>query len=119
MKRIIAIMLLMILVASFCGCTQKAQPETEDNSPIVIIPDYATKATVNGYKQFTSNETKENKPAEENKISNEYYANKSTKKFHLNSCSYAENIKSENLYISKSRDELIGNGYEPCKKCNP
>lgn len=115
MKRIIAIMLSVILAVLFCGCSQEA-PEVEDNSPTVIIPDYTTETTVNGYKQFSKTETQ---TKEENKVSSEYYANKSSKKFHSDICSYGKNIKSENLYTTKSRDELIGNGYEPCKKCNP
>lgn len=117
MKRIVALLLCFIMVLCCAGCDDKSPetPETEDNTPIVIIPDYSTKSTVNGYKQFSNTtETKE-----DNDISGEYYANKSSKKFHLNSCSYAKSIKKENLYKTESRDELIGNGYEPCKKCNP
>ncbi len=118
MKRIVALLLCFIMVLYCAGCDDKAPetPETEDNTPIVIIPDYTTKATVNGYKQFSTTKTE---TKEDNEIPGEYYANKSSKKFHLNSCSYASNIKSENLHTSKSRDKLIADGYEPCKKCTP
>ncbi len=117
MKRFIAIMLSVILAASFCGCAKKAENETADKSPIVIIPDYNTKATVNGYKQFSSPDA--NEPTEENNISTEFYVNKSSKKFHLSNCSSAAKIKSENLMIANNRDELVSDGYEPCKICNP
>ncbi len=113
MKRIIALLLCCLLPLCFVGCSEK-QEEPESTTPIVIIPDYTTKSTVNGYKQFSKKENKE-----EEKVSNEYYANKSSKKFHLDTCTYAKSIKSENLYTTNSRDELISSGYQPCKKCNP
>lgn len=49
-----------------------------------------------------------------------YILNKSSKKFHLEDCASAKNIKKENRerYTGK-RSDLIAQGYEPCKKCNP
>lgn len=46
-----------------------------------------------------------------------YVLNTKTKKFHKPSCSYlpTSNRKDTN----KSRDEIIAQGYDPCKKCNP
>lgn len=115
MKRIIALMLCLLIPICFVGCAEEPE-DAENTTPVVIIPDYTTKATVNGYKQFSANHTE---TKEENEISDEYYANKSTKKFHIGSCSYATKIKTENLYTAKDRNELITAGYEPCKKCNP
>ena len=49
-----------------------------------------------------------------------YVLNKNTKKFHTPSCSSVNTIKDKYREdTTKSRDELIGMGYIPCKKCNP
>jgi DNA-entry nuclease len=49
-----------------------------------------------------------------------YVANKNTKKFHYPSCSSVEDMKEKNkLYFDGSREELIEQGYVPCKRCNP
>ena len=49
-----------------------------------------------------------------------YVANKNTKKFHYPSCSSVGDMKESNkLYYEGTRDELISQGYEPCKRCNP
>ena len=46
--------------------------------------------------------------------------NTNTKKFHLPSCSSADDIKESNRQeYSGSREELIAQGYDPCKRCNP
>lgn len=52
--------------------------------------------------------------------SGEYVLNTNTKKFHYPSCSSAKRIKDSNKQsYSGSRDDLIAQGYDPCKKCNP
>ena len=49
-----------------------------------------------------------------------YIANKNTKKFHYPSCSSVSDMKEKNkLYYEGSRDDLINQGYVPCKRCNP
>lgn len=50
----------------------------------------------------------------------DYVLNTNTKKFHFPSCSSADDIKATNRedYIG-SRDDLIAQGYVPCKRCNP
>ena len=49
-----------------------------------------------------------------------YIANKNTKKFHIPTCSSVTDMKESNkLYCYGSRDELIDQGYEPCKRCKP
>ena len=49
-----------------------------------------------------------------------YIANTNTKKFHYPSCNSVKKMKEKNkLYFEGSRDELIKQGYEPCKNCNP
>lgn len=46
-----------------------------------------------------------------------YILNVKTKKFHIPSCSYLPT--SNRLDSTQSREELINQGYDPCKKCYP
>ncbi len=48
-----------------------------------------------------------------------YVLNTNTKKFHFESCSYVKSIKAENRGTSNNRSDIINNGYQPCKVCNP
>ena len=49
-----------------------------------------------------------------------YVLNINTGKFHKISCSSVEQMSEENReYTNKSREEIIEEGYEPCKRCNP
>ena len=49
-----------------------------------------------------------------------YILNTSSKKFHLPTCSSAENLKEENKETyTGARQELIDQGYTPCGRCNP
>lgn len=50
----------------------------------------------------------------------EYILNTNTKKFHYSSCSSVKQMKASNKKeYTGSRDDLIAQGYDPCKKCNP
>lgn len=50
----------------------------------------------------------------------DYVLNTNTKKFHLPSCSSADDIKESNRQeYHGSREGLIAQGYDPCKRCNP
>lgn len=50
----------------------------------------------------------------------DYILNTNTKKFHYPSCSSVKRMKEANKKeFTGSRDELIKQGYDPCKKCNP
>ena len=50
----------------------------------------------------------------------EYILNTNTKKFHYPSCSSVKQMKASNKKeYTGSRDDLIAQGYDPCKKCNP
>ena len=49
-----------------------------------------------------------------------YIANINTKKFHLPDCSSVTSMSESNKwYFTGTRDELIEQGYQPCKRCNP
>lgn len=46
-----------------------------------------------------------------------YILNVKTKKFHRTSCSYLPTVN--RLDSSESRESIIAQGYDPCKRCNP
>ena len=49
-----------------------------------------------------------------------YVANKNTKKFHLDTCDSVHEMKESNkLFFEGYREDLIDQGYVPCKRCNP
>ena len=49
-----------------------------------------------------------------------YIVNTNTGKFHNPDCSSVADISEENkMTYTGTRDELIAEGYEPCKRCNP
>lgn len=49
-----------------------------------------------------------------------YILNTSSKKFHLEDCSLAEDIKGSNKEVfAGDRKDLIADGYSPCKSCSP
>ena len=49
-----------------------------------------------------------------------YVANKNSKKFHYPSCESVKEMKEKNrLYFTGYREDLIAQGYEPCKNCHP
>ena len=50
----------------------------------------------------------------------EYILNTNTKKFHWPSCSSVKTIKDSNKQVyNGDREDLIDQGYEPCKRCDP
>lgn len=52
--------------------------------------------------------------------SENYLANKNTKKLHKPSCSSVKQMKESNIeYLNCVREEALAKGYEPCKRCNP
>lgn len=49
-----------------------------------------------------------------------YVLNKNTHKFHRPSCESVDDMKEKNKIISYGdREDLLEQGYEPCKRCNP
>ena len=78
----------------------------------------AADATLTREASSTENSITEEKSDTVTKSS--YVANKNTKKFHYPSCGSVEDMKEKNkLYFDGSREELIEQGYVPCKRCNP
>ena len=53
-------------------------------------------------------------------VSVSYIVNVNTGKFHYPWCSSVNQMNESNKwYYSGTRDSLIGQGYDPCKRCNP
>lgn len=51
---------------------------------------------------------------------NTYVLNTNTHKFHYSSCSSVKQMKDKNKkVVTSTRDEVIAQGYDPCKRCNP
>lgn len=74
-----------------------------------IVIDYATGDSY--YEESTQAEETEEA---------EYILNTNTKKFHEPNCSSVEEMAEKNKQAySGSREDLIGMGYEPCKRCKP
>jgi len=49
-----------------------------------------------------------------------YILNKNSLKFHLPSCESVSDMKEKNkIYSDADRDAVIGQGYVPCRRCNP
>lgn len=77
--------------------------------------------TIN-YKTGDSSRSKENiiKEYKANEDTTSYILNVNTHKFHKPTCSSIRMMKAENKIESHdSRDNLIQQGYTPCKNCNP
>lgn len=54
------------------------------------------------------------------KTSTDYILNTNTKKFHYPRCSSVDQMSDKNKReYSGDRDDLIAQGYKPCKNCNP
>ncbi len=101
-----------MLFVLLCGCSTKG--ETENTSSQIAPPvtvKYAD-STANGYKRAG----KEQKVYDEKPL---YYGNLNSKKFHLSTCVYAEDIKEKHRVVTRDREELINENYVPCKFCNP
>lgn len=80
----------------------------------------STSTTKSKKSDTTSKSTANASKSDTSKTEYSYVANTSTKKFHKSTCASVSKIKSENrLDYTGTREELISEGYDPCKKCNP
>lgn len=77
-------------------------------------------ATGNSRQSGEQKNTVQNESKGSDKSTEQYVLNKNTNKFHKQDCASVADIKPQNKENLKSnRDELLGKGYEPCKRCNP
>lgn len=99
----------------------------EDNGEGICFNVYAYNAqpdiAINyetGESAFGDVPPKSSSSKEPNIESAEYVINTDSKLIHLPSCRSATNIKDENKELTtKSKTELIAEGYSTCKRCNP
>lgn len=85
-----------------------------NNQPGVVI-DYAT-----GLSALAEDGLPTATPGNEDSATQTYILNTNSKKFHLESCSSAEDIKESNKEIfTGNRQQLIDDGYSPCGSCKP
>ncbi len=89
------------------------EPTTETTTKKKAITTTTTKKETTT-KKVTTTETQGTRP----EINQNYVINTSTKKFHNPNCYTIKEIKNNNLSQStKSYDDLVKEGYSPCKKC--
>ena len=86
-----------------------------------ISIDYATgDSSFSGTQQTEPPKQTEQPNSPAQNVESTYILNTSTKKFHYPSCSSVKQMSDKNKQTyTGSRDDLISQGYDPCKKCNP
>lgn len=119
------------------GALMEAQSVEDDGEGILfnvycynvqpgITIDYATGDSEEGGENAVSTALQTQKSnsqktaASTTKAEHTYVLNTKTHKFHQENCENAKEIKKENRSLYKgSRENLIDQGYAPCKSCNP
>lgn len=125
MKRVFGLVFAIIIAVSASGCDDSFYtiyyPE-----PVIVQPDAETAHTINGYRDkvpsvnSSSDNTSSSTDSSQEAINGEYiiyHGNKSTKKFHLQTCRYAKNMDKEKLIVFDSYESALSMGYFPCKVC--
>lgn len=87
-----------------------------NNQPGIVI-NYAT-----GESRLETDSEKPESPDEpaEGEDTGFYILNTDTKKFHLDTCGFADDIREDNREeVFSDREILIEDGYTPCKSCDP
>ena len=110
-------------MAEWDTCTYTANGRVQfaynaaDSNP---VKDYKT---LKNYTRYVGEYLNSTEPAQESapKTGRQtYIINKSSKKFHLEGCPTIKRMKKQNKEkYTGNRKDLIAQGYEPCKKCNP
>ena len=93
---------------------------TGDSTLVEGAVDTTPAAGHTGGTQATEPETTPKVDNQTEPTSATYILNTNTKKFHLPGCSSVKDMKPSNKKeFSGSRDDVIAQGYDPCKRCNP
>ena len=100
----------------------KASETTDSEEVLAIVSDPETgdseSVTRSVEDEVVADEGKEEASEEPAEIT--YVLNTNTKKFHMPYCSSVKDIKDKNKKeTTMSREEIISQGYQPCKRCNP
>lgn len=95
--------------------TSSTSNTSNSNSKATVLKENVsntqTTAVINNNNQTTNNTTP---------TSSTYIINTNTGKFHYSSCGSVSKMKESNKKpYSGSRDDLVAQGYSPCKNCNP
>ncbi len=134
---IFIVLLIFVATASVIGIMKKnPEKKTKNDVPRTVtiinddgktkrMPSFVNTDDSNGSENETGDvtllaEDTENKDTIVEPSEVTYVLNKSKHKFHLPTCSSVSKIADHNKgeFIG-TRDELIADGYEPCKVCNP
>lgn len=116
MKRLIAVVLLLLLVGTALAI------ETTDT---IQVPEEYTeheaeiyrKGYLAGYQAAQEGVLEERHPVNGE---NEYVINKSSGRFHYPSCNGVQSMSEKNKeFFHGTREELIAKGYQPCGSCDP
>lgn len=100
MRRLALIVAILVLLLRLAGCASGVDIGEQ-------LPSLITAATV-----------QDATPAEAPAVT--YVLNKNSRKFHYPDCASVDEIKEKNRQdVSWDRDEVIAQGYVPCKRCNP
>ena len=97
-----AVCLSAIMIFSFAGCGSSSKSSSSSSTSS------SSKSTSSSYSASSST------------ASGDYVLNTNSHKFHHTWCKSVKKMSDANkAYSSDSRDEIISQGYEPCKNCNP
>ncbi len=102
--------------------SKKDSDETDKSTASKAENDEPAPVEFDTYEAFESTEAFLQETAQSVSTGEEltYVLNKSTKKFHLPTCSSVGQIKDKNREdFNGSRDEVLSRGYVACKRCNP
>ena len=109
-------LLLTLFALLLCGC--QADDSTDGIEFFTLHDDIWAPVTSSDAAEVPEAEITTDAPTDD--VTCDYVLNISSKKFHDPACSSVGKIKAENReYFSGERQELLTQGYEPCKVCNP
>lgn len=118
MRKYFSIIFVIFVFISLCSCSDT--DAREEKQPEEFVINMPTDDSLNGYKSESSRTSSNSEVTTSNDdLFLLYYANTKSKKFHKNTCRYAKITSNDNLYITESREELVNEGYVPCKVCEP
>lgn len=98
----------------FCVFAYNAQPQ--------IKIDYTNGESelISTENSKSSSDSKESENTNDNPNSSTFILNTNTHKFHYPDCASVDDMAEHNKQeFTGNRDELIAQGYNPCKRCNP
>ncbi len=122
MKHKLIFITIFSILFLFSACEQKPLYDVNYPKPVIVEPDEDTAYNINGYKDATitsqaSSSIQSNSTNSNSAYQGKYIGNKNSKKIHKTECTYAKNMKEENIMIFESVSEAKICGYQACTKC--